>query len=117
MMSEESIAKMVARIAEDNTVATRDNVRYERWSGEIDYNGSKAQVKDATFVLNNGNIEWEEGTWVDGVWNGGTWRSGVWESGTWNRGVWKYGIWNGGTWKKGTWELGSWYDGTWENGV
>ena len=117
MMSEDKIAKMIVRIAEDNTTATRDNVRYERWSGVIDYNGTKGAVKEATFALVNGGISWEEGTWLSGTWNGGTWNSGIWEDGTWNKGIWSYGIWKDGTWKKGTWKIGSWYDGTWENGV
>ena len=113
MMSEDRIAKMVARIAEDNTTATRDNVRYERWSGVIDYNGTRGAVKEATFALVNGGISWEEGTWLSGTWNGGTWRGGVHRNGEWYGGRFD---WDKDKARQSVWENGIWFDGIWTNG-
>ena len=69
-------------------IANQDGV-YTNFTGKIDYYGTKAQVKNATFELSILEyIWWHKGTWINGTWNYGIWVTGTWEKGTWKDGTW-----------------------------
>ena len=109
--------------------------KYENFTGQIDWEGTKGKVKNAYFYLSDYSsckiifyeVTWIDGTWTDGAWENGNWKDGIWKEGLWKNGTWKNGIWenghwNNGNWKDGTWENGTWWngtwtDGTWENGI
>ena len=123
------IARQLNKIAKEliaGNVANQPG-EYKNFTGTIDWQGSKAQVKHATFKLtsvfgiswkngtwNNGT--WKFGFWHDGIWNSGTWEDGQWYNGTWKNGTWRYGTWSNGTWKNGTWKDGNWFGGKDSNG-
>ena len=92
--------------------------KYRNFTGTIDWKGNEGRVKNADFVLqaNGYAIEFEDGTWLNGVFDGGNWQGGTWKNGWWKNGIWEKGTWQGGTWKNGTWKNGTWQGGTWKNG-
>ena len=90
--------------------------KYKKFTGKVDYEGSKSTVKNATFELKKGKIIWEIGIWKDGVWKDGDWEDGIWERGIWHDGCWKNGFWKDGVWNDGRWEEGTWLNGIWKDG-
>lgn len=110
------IARQLNKIAKEliagGQVANQPG-KYENFTGTIDWLGTKAQVKHATFEL----IPVLVINWKNGTWNNGTWKNGYWRDGIWNSGTWEDGQWYGGTWKNGTWKDGFWSNGIWLNGI
>jgi hypothetical protein len=92
--------------------------KYERFSGKVDFYGTKGTVLNATFELKKETryIYFWQGTWVDGIWDRGYFYYGIWLNGTWKTGMWHDGIWVDGIWEDGTWYRGTWKDGTWKGG-
>ena len=114
------IARELNKIAKElvagENVANQQG-KYKNFTGTIDWQGTKGQVRNATFSLDKYGIYWYDGTWEQGTWEQGTWEYGTWQGGTWKNGRWNIGYWDGGTWKNGTWNNGYWYDGIWLNGT
>ena len=121
-MDNQAIASELLKVAESLTATNVADVAdeeglYHKFTGTIDFEGSKGDVWDATFELTSrGLIEWENGVWKDGHWKGGTWNDGVWKGGTWKDGTWKDGTWLDGDWWGGEWKRGTWKGGDWEGG-
>ena len=95
---------------------------YHKFTGKIDFHGTKGDVRNATFRLNDDGgyeapLHWENGIWKGGVWEtgvfeNGVWKGGVWEGGDFENGVWEDGVWEDGIfrgrWKGGLWKFGDW---------
>ena len=116
MLNNKRIASELKRIAKGLVSSPREVANtageYKKFTGTIEWKGSNARVRNATFELSRNGIVWQ-----DGVWEGGIWENGIWWDGTWRDGVWKGGDWQDGKWKGGNWKNGKWERGRDKRGV
>lgn len=91
-------------------IANKDG-QYKNFTGQIDWNEINGEVKNAHFILKDGQIHWISGIWNNGFWNDGIWESGIWKNGTWINGEWNSGSWINGIWNDGIWKKGYWFCG------
>ena len=66
-MNSKKISQITAKIANEALSATEENIQYSNHTGTIDYNGTEAKVNNATFILRDGKIIWENGEWLEGT--------------------------------------------------
>lgn len=90
---------------------------YSDFTGYVNFHGTEALVEHAYFKLCRTPLDycvmdWESGTWIDGVKKGGDWHDGTWKNGTF-----KNGRWYGGTWHEGVFTNSSWFRGEFNGGV
>lgn len=61
MINSMKIDKITAKIANYALEASEENIKYTNHTGTINYCGTKAKVNNATFLLKEGNVFWENG--------------------------------------------------------
>jgi len=126
------VFKKVDRVLNKPSVLSRKKEKIGTWMNDNKISkDAKWYIEKEATKYTPAYIQWESGTFIDGVWKLGTFAGGTFEGGTFEDGIFKGGTFEGdifaggtfqggtfagGTFKKGTFAGGTFKKGTFEDG-